>query len=921
MSVIAATLGMGAAPCTLYKASDVANARENLRRHAWARELLATWERQAGPILARDRAFIDAMIPDLTPWTTYGNNCPVCVGKQSSMGEVGLYRWSVDRPDELVCKYCGTVYPNAQYPETGRLECPRMGQTFTYYENEAERAHPQERSGAHAYRWASWPVHTSWSGLVRYHKAHWCIVQVPALARLYALTGKPVYAERCLWIMDRVARCYPNWLYHSYNGTFADCPPGEAAREMGLHPRAGHFAKEVIINPCGLHQEKDYAYLNAGFWGAGRYGTGTEECSMLLDMAVAYDLLRDAPGEEGTRLLDGTREGRILNDLILAGCADRENWAEINNKAGPNRALSVAVGVLFARPASVHRGLEGLERLLDECFHTDGFCRESPSYSGMHLSLMADIPLVLRGYTDPPGYPPAGGRRLGAFDPFRHLPRYGLALESMVRMTAPDRRPPVLGDTHHTAGLSAEHAEVLAYWYDRRYAPLLQTVLGAPLAEKGGEYALWYRPADLEASGEAPLPLHSEWFPGWHVGVLRGRDPLGPTALYLNGYEYHGHRHDDTLGIALYAYGRERVSDRGYIWDDPRNAWTSSSLAHNLVTVDDRNQARQERRSALRLFGSTPLVQAIEAEANAYAQCDIYRRTCVLVPLGDDTCYVLDVFRVRGGRRHAYGLQCNGALAGVEGVSLAPQERRHPWLRNYRSAPAPADLKVTWQDGEVLTCARVLGDAGVAVVADAPGWRSSKGADLDASPIQQFFLEREADGEGALESLFVCLLAPYRSVSSVRTARRLPVSEAGALAVEVEHDLGRDVVVLSPGTELCHAGEVTTRARLGLVRYRDGQPVAMALIDGSEVSAGGQRLRVEAEPVTLDVASVEGRTFTVAQEVPSSWGPVGHILAGDTGYETEAVAGHRITVRDYPAVPCAQVRLMPAAAWMAEPAP
>ena len=32
------------------------------------------------------------------------------------------------------------------------------------------------------------------------------------------------------------------------------------------------------------------------------------------------------------------------------------------------------------------------------------------------------------------------------------------------------------------------------------------------------------------------------------------------------------------------------ASDRGYIWDDPRNAWTASTLAHNIVAVDGANQ-------------------------------------------------------------------------------------------------------------------------------------------------------------------------------------------------------------------------------------------------------------------------------------------------------------------------------------------
>ncbi|MCE2435236.1 MAG: hypothetical protein J4F29_20295, partial [Candidatus Latescibacteria bacterium] len=91
--------------------------------------------------MQQDRAFFDTMIPELTPGTHYGQNCPNCVGKQSLMGG-GLFDWHIDSPDEITCRTCGAVYPNAEYLETGVLVCPRMGQKFTYYETPEEVADP-----------------------------------------------------------------------------------------------------------------------------------------------------------------------------------------------------------------------------------------------------------------------------------------------------------------------------------------------------------------------------------------------------------------------------------------------------------------------------------------------------------------------------------------------------------------------------------------------------------------------------------------------------------------------------------------------------------------------------------------------------------------------------------------------------------
>ena len=59
---------------------------------------------------------------------------------------------------------------------------------------------------------------------------------------------------------------------------------------------------------------------------------------LLLNLTRAYDLLR------GAEALTPDREQRIVEDLILAGCADTECWNEINNKCPPVRALSALVG-------------------------------------------------------------------------------------------------------------------------------------------------------------------------------------------------------------------------------------------------------------------------------------------------------------------------------------------------------------------------------------------------------------------------------------------------------------------------------------------------------------------------------------------------------------------------------------------------
>ena len=152
---------------------------------------------------------------------------------------------------------------------------------------------------------------------------------------------------------------------------------------------------------------------------------------------------------------------------------------------------------------------------------------------------------------------------------------------------------------------------------------------------------------------------------------MRGEESGDKTALYFNGYTRGGHRHDDTLGIMYSALGKELMSDRGYIWDDPRNAWTRSTLSHNIVTVDGASQNVEASHSTLELFGTSPLVEVVQASANAYLQCDRYQRTTALVQAGGGATYMVDFFRVSGGKKHWYSLHCNGSLVTASGGSTS----------------------------------------------------------------------------------------------------------------------------------------------------------------------------------------------------------------------------------------------------------
>jgi hypothetical protein len=953
----------GAEPGTLYKPQDIDNARRNLERHEWAQRIVSGWKESVAFAVEQDREFFEELIPELTLGSSYTNGCPACVDPGLNRATGNLH-WRVSDPDRLTCANCGTVFPNPEYPETGVLELPRMEQIITYYQTPGERALPADATDTeraeHAMLGVSnLPTMVSMSSLIRYYRAQWAWEQVLTLAKLYAVTGEIGYAERSLWILDRFARVFPNYLYKSYIGSYADWPPAEVAAGMGdpAAPRGGRFPPGAVRHAYGLKRQHtgsdakgEYSTLYNGFWGAGRlhtHGKGSDS-GPLLNMIIAYDLVRGACYPDGRSLADEAVHRRIVEDLIDAGCADVEHWDDLSNKGVTSRSVSAAAGALLKQPERIRRGLDGFREVLRTRYHFDGFYSESPGYAAHNFSNMCELPDLLLGYSDPPGYRPQDGPRMDDFNPFRHG-HFSLALESMVRQLGPGNRLPVIGDTHHHSTISPLYAEILAARLGGPYAGLLETITGKPLSEWGSEYSLWYRAPDLQAREEIQLPLRTEWFPGWHVAVLRGGRQASNTALFLNGNEHQrtlrtGHRQNDILSLSYYAFGEEMAADRGYFsgsghrTPDGRNGqiWTSGTLSHNLVVVDEADQARSQCGSNLELFGLAPGVEVVQARAPAvYPQCDDYRRTCAMVQTPDGGHYVVDLFRVTGGKSHHYTFHSNGTLADLKPAEPEPQpvdlsDAWSLWVKRPRAVAPQTPYTFTWRHNEVnldLVMLNTSDTVGRIVVTDAPGWRNHTEAARGRPPVQQILVENRArDDAATLATQYAAVIVSYQSDASPVIAARLLANDAktGVIAVEVQLAGRTDYIVSTMDQERRRYGPVTVAGRFALATVDgEGRGVQGYLLAGGELVCGELKISLPEANTTLKVRSVSERTFHLAERLPPGAVDVGaYLLASGpmpmsekasrpgTGFEIESFTADTITVCDYPVVECDEVEVL-----------
>ena len=608
------------------------------------------------------------------------------------------------------------------------------------------------------------------------------------------------------------------------------------------------------------------------------------------------------------------------------------HWNSLSNKGTAVFVLSAAVGMLLDHPQKVRdTHWMAFNRMLAERYHHDGFYSESPAYSAHNLSNVYELADLLHGYSDPPDYQPEEGERIEQLDMFSSG-RYPLSLLSLTKMLAPGNRMPIIGDTRYDTEANLLSAEILAARLGGAYAGLLELIQGAPLSKKGGEYALWYRPYDLQAESTV-LPLHTEWFPGWHVGVLRGgRDD---TALYLNGNEHQwtlqtSHRQQDILSLSYYAYGEELASDRGYFsgssqqLPDGRSGqvWVKSSLSHNLVVVDEEEQNNTACGSNLELFGTAPGIEIVQASGvNVYPQCREYRRTCAMVTTPKGQTYSVDFFRTKGGRIHQYNFHCNGSPMGMNPTTPSPQtvalgDTWDMWLENPQAIAPQEPTTFTWQFRDVNLDLMLLNVPHRIILADAPGWRVGTPEELEKPSIRQIFAENRAeDGNGTLASQYAAVIAPYKTGNSPLPDARLLADDphAGVLAIEVKLPDRTDYIISTKDQQERQFGPVTAAAQFAFVSVND-QGVQGYLMNGTELICDNLEISLKEPDTTLKVQSVEESVFHLAEPLQNPQTVVGsYLLAGEspqTGFEIASATENAITVRDYPAITCDEVRIL-----------
>ena len=649
-----------------------------------------------------------------------------------------------------------------------------------------------------------------------------------ALGRAYLLTGDARYAHKAAVLLRRIAEVYPN-MDHESQSRFGEILAAKGERYTGKVVNA--IWESYLIAQFAETYDAIWPSLNDDVALQKLYGEDGAKLRGFIEANLLEDGI-DAFYEWKTRGNYGMHQRSLLVLAIVRQHGDNARYL--------SSIIDQPAGTMFL----------GLRYALYSLLWRDGEPYESPEYNAHWVTNVGQLASLL----------PRLGRDVAT------LPRMRRLFDAPLEAIAIGKYTPAVGDSFTVYGGNALEENRTAYqaayqtYHDPRYGQVLAGIGEAGVLGSYDFNALLHAPPEASAKSDAPhrLPAQpSRLLSGFGLGLLN--DPADTTALSMYYGLHVTHAHFDRLAFELYANGRPMMPELGY--PDGMNelvsgvyTWSLNTISHNTVTVDAVTQPGNVA-GAVELFADGGWARAMAVNAvGTYPQCDLYRRTQVMVDSGAGQSYVVDVFDVRGGKQHDYSLhgppgdfvlgpgawraQPTGTLAG-ENVALGEiyddarlgAKGYLGGFSNYhgsgfqhlehvsRLATGEAFGDFTHEkDASAQLRIRILPQADQEIIST----RARVTPVKYPQPVHFLIARRTAKAGEALTSRFVSVLEPYDGAKRFAGVERIELPH-GVAIVARRVDGGADVIVVgeagvSQRVEIL-GHSFTTASRIAVVRF------------------------------------------------------------------------------------------------------
>lgn len=862
---------------TLHRDEEVALARRRCEEDAGARAIrnsLASacrvWLEMSDEAL---RAYIpSADVPRAGNVCTQG--CPVH-GKQVYRG--GCYPWRLkrDEPFKIFCPIGGEAYPSNDF--------------WAYYRSgfkDRESLKGQYVDDGWGWKGPSGEIYWFVAYACHWHWHRYILSGALNLSRAYLLTGDARYAHKAAVMLDRIAEEYPSMQYEHQSRYSFETGGNYRGKILNL------IWETFTVRRLAEAYDNVFDALKDGSPLEGQLG---RPCKAVRDNVEA-NILEEA--------IERVQDGAIRGNFGMHQCA--LTMAVIVREKGPTQEL---LDWMLRRSGQGGFAHEGVEYAFCNFVHKDGMPYEtSPGYSFGWVANFVSLARML----DKTGY-----------DLYRQ-PKFKAMLDMFLDLVCVGKYTPAIGDAGSIksgwiGGSIPVYRAGFARYRDVRYAHALEK-LGAFRTKTFADYESLFEPTVIEQAKQAAAQQpkrapRSRVRDGYGIAILNNASDSVAVSIYYGARGSHCHL--DRLNFSLFAHGQKMTPDLGY--PDFMNAlipgifsWSTNTVSHNCVVVNARRQP-QNVAGRVRAFLDAPGVRFIDVSADeTYEETSVYRRALLLVDLGPESAYLLDMFTVSGGGQHDYSLhgplgelkvlnadvsppQTEGTLAGenvpyghfYDDPVLGEPEYRGSYGR-YRGSGfqhlenvqrlAPGKWWAQWRlDGAE--------DVGLRMrLLDQPGQElfvcDGRVSPTGKNPwVLKYFIARHRGKD--LRSKYVALLEPFRGEPQVADVRRLDVqgdASESCYAVEVQRRGGVDVVLyqLDPQAAAIPAADVETDAALCVVRLDADRDFRSAYVLNGTYARVGQRRVSMRGPYTGTIAAVDDDARSVTLRLTD-----GHALPTD----------------------------------------
>ncbi len=660
--------------CTYFTEKKVNNARQNIQKYEWAKEQANTLIKTADFYADKGLEYLWSLPPSQSVYRSYGVNEKMgCLNCGHAIDAYGNYAYTVDphnHPWKLTCPSCKMTFPTNDFgayyksglDETGRFDPHIADQSLlinTAYPEKGEKWGVDDGYGyisqdGEKYTYIAYYTHWHlWHGL---RKSAVIEEAIKSLYTAYLYTGLQKYADAGIVLLARIAELYPemnildmtvaNGYLHSHGNRDG------RGKIIGCIWETGNCtiyitAYDALFSGIDTLSNEAFDFLKEKSRGK---LSSFDSIKLLLEGNLLHEtykgiLHKDIIGNVGMHHYALALAAVVLDDPIVSA-----EWLDFVFRPGD------------ARP--VDRETTGLDlnNLFVNVIDRDGFGDEaSPGYNDIWLGKFLSIANLLNGYV-------INGTDI-SYDLYKN-PKFLQMFSSMLHLIITDSQTPAIGDSAQTGigGIIAKVGNLLPAYLatnDPFYARAIHFISGGDLTR-------------------LPLDIFSEDTDEIRDRILSDLKQYGPyisSGANLTGYGYSsvkmrpasenpeysfaiyygrngGHGHCDSFNLHLYGYNIPLNPDLGYpehatAYDEHRK-WVTSTISHNTVMVDNKNQKYQII-SNIRHYDKDSFVQLIDVENSAlYDTTSEYRRTTAMITADENYAYFVDFFRVTGGKSHVY---------------------------------------------------------------------------------------------------------------------------------------------------------------------------------------------------------------------------------------------------------------------------